>query len=53
MPWVEYFLTLVRAAYDELARDLKSVRDGRGMKTQLVLRAVSQMIGDFSASEIH
>jgi Fic family protein len=53
MPWVGYFLGVVRAAYDEFARDLGELRDGRGMKTQLVLQAISQMIGDFSASDLH
>jgi Fic family protein len=53
MSWVGYFLGLVRAAYDELARDLGELRDGRGMKTQLALQAIGQMIGDFSASELH
>jgi Fic family protein len=53
MPWVGYFLGVVRAAYDEFARDLGELRDGRGMKTQLVLQAISQMVGDFSASELH
>ena len=53
MPWVGYFLSVVRAAYDEFARDLGELRDGRGMKTQLVLQAIGQMVGDFSASELH
>jgi Fic family protein len=52
-PWVGYFLGVVRAAYDEFARDVGELREGRGMKTQLVLRAVGQMLGDFSASELH
>lgn len=53
MPWVNYFLSVVRAAYDEFVRDVGELRDGRGMKTQLVLQAISQAIGDFSASELH
>jgi Fic family protein len=53
MPWVGYFLSVVRAAYDEFARDLNELRDGRGMKTALALQAIDQMIGDFSASELH
>ena len=53
MPWVSYFLSVVRAAYDEFARDLGELRGGRGMKTQLVLQAINHMIGDFSASELH
>ena len=36
MPWVSYFLSVVRAAYDEFVRDVGELRDGRGMKTQLV-----------------
>ena len=53
MPWVTYFLGIVRAAYDEFVRDVGELRDGRGMKTHLVLQALSQMIGDFSVSELH
>lgn len=53
MPWVAYFLAVIRAAYDEFARDLGELRDGRGMKTRLVLQAIGQMIGDFSGSELH
>ena len=53
MPWVSYFLGVVRAAYDEFVRDVGELRDGRGMKTQLVLQAIAQMIGDFSVSELH
>ena len=33
MPWVGYFLGVVRAAYDEFARDVGELREGRGMKT--------------------
>jgi Fic family protein len=32
-PWVGYFLGVVRAAYDEFARDVGELREGRGMKT--------------------
>lgn len=53
MPSVAYFLSVVRAAYDEFAHDLGELREGRGMKTRLVLQAIDQMIGDFSASELH
>ncbi|HVC54388.1 MAG TPA: Fic family protein [Stellaceae bacterium] len=53
MPWVSYFLGVVHAAYDEFARDVGELRDGRGMKTQLVLQAMEHTIGDFSISELH
>jgi Fic family protein len=53
MPWVSYFLGVVRAAYDEFVRDVGELRDWRGMKTQLVMQAIAQMVGDFSVSELH
>jgi hypothetical protein len=52
MPW-RYFLSIVRSAYDEFVRDLGELREGRGIKTQLVLQAIGDMFGDFSASELH
>ncbi len=48
-----YFLGYVRTVYDELARDLGELRDGRGMKTQLVPQVIADMIGDLSTSELH
>lgn len=52
-PWVAYFLSIVRAAYEEFARNVGDIRDGRGVKTQLVLQAITQSVGDFSISELH
>lgn len=53
MPWVHYFLGVVKAAYDEFSERVGDFRETRGMKTQLVLQAIDQTIGDFSISEIH
>lgn len=53
MPWVSYFLSVVNAAYSEFAERVGELREGRGMKTQLVLQSVEQTIGDFSISELH
>lgn len=53
MPWVAYFLGVVRAAYDVFASGVGDIRDGRGAKTRLVLQALDNMIGDFSISELH
>lgn len=53
MPWVSYFLSVVKAAYDEFSERVGELRDGRGMKTQLVLQALDQTVGDFSISELH
>jgi Fic family protein len=53
MPWVAYFLGIVKAAYEEFCERVGDLQDGRGMKTHLVLQAIDQAIGDFSISEIH
>jgi Fic family protein len=53
MPWVAYFLGVVKAAYEEFARGIGEIRDGRGAKTRLVLQAIDGMIGDFSVAELH
>jgi Fic family protein len=53
MPWVAYFLGVVKAAYDEFARGVGDISGGRGAKTRLVRQAIDRMIGDFSVSELH
>jgi Fic family protein len=53
MPWISYFLSVVKAAYEEFSDQVGELREGRGLKTQLVLQAVEQSIGDFSISELH
>jgi hypothetical protein len=53
MPWVSYFLSVVKAAYSEFSERVGELKDGRGMKTQMVLQAVEQTPGDFSISELH
>lgn len=53
MPWVSYFLSIIRAAYGELSEKIGDLRQTRGMKTHLVLQAVDQMMTDFSISELH
>lgn len=53
MPWVSYFLSVVKAAYSEFSERVGELREGRGMKTQMVLQAIEQTLGDFSISELH
>jgi hypothetical protein len=50
---VAYFLSVIRAAYEEFGRNVGDLKDGRGVKTQLVLQAIAQTVGDFSISELH
>lgn len=52
LPWVSYFLSIVKAAYDEFERDVGDIRGTRGAKTKLVLQALEGMLGDFSISEL-
>lgn len=53
MPWVAYFLGVVKAAYEEFALGVGEMREGRGMKTALVLQAIQLMRGPFTVSELH
>ena len=53
MPWVSYFLSIIRRAYADLSERVGDFRGARGVKTQLVLQAIEQYIGDFSISELH
>lgn len=53
MPWVAYFLGIVKGAHDALAQGVGELSSGRGAKTALVLQAISLMRGSFSISELH
>lgn len=53
MPWVSYFLSVVNAAYAEFGDRVGDLKQARGMKTQLVLQAIDQSLGNFSISELH
>lgn len=53
MPWVSYFLGVIKAAYEEFGERVGDFGRTRGLKTQLVLQAVEQLLGDFSISELH
>lgn len=53
LPWVAYFLGVIKAAYEEFERDVGDLREGRGMKTRMVLQAIENIVGDFSISELH
>jgi Fic family protein len=53
MPWVSYFLSIVKGAYSEFSERVGELREGRGMKTQMVRQAIEQTLGDFSISELH
>ena len=52
MPWMEYLLSTILAAYREFEQRLGRVSSGYGSKTDMVLNAIDGFIGDFSLAEL-
>ena len=52
MPWLGYFLSILRRAWRELADRARQVRAGRGAKAELVMHAVRQQTGEFALADI-
>jgi hypothetical protein len=52
LPWVEYLLSTILAAYREFENRLGRISSGHGSKTDMVLNAIDGFIGDFSISDI-
>jgi Fic family protein len=52
LPWTEYFLSTILAAYKEFESRFKRVSTGRGSKTDIVLNAIDSIIGDFGISDL-
>ena len=52
-PWIEYFLTIIRTAYEELGSSVDELKNQRGTKTAFVLQAIGRSVGDFSVAELH
>ena len=52
MPWFNYFLGTVLAAYKEFEERAKNIKPARGAKTELVTQAIDKQIGEFSLSDI-
>jgi Fic family protein len=52
LPWVEYLLSTILAAYREFEGRLGRISSGHGSKTDMVLNAIDSFIGDFSISDI-
>lgn len=52
VPWLEYFLSVVLAAYKELAQRVGAVVARRGGKSQQVKDIIAQMSGPFSKEEL-
>ena len=52
LPWIEYFLSTILAAYKEFEGRFTRISSGRGSKTDIILSAIDNFIGDFTVSDI-
>lgn len=52
LPWIEYFLATILAAYCEFEKRLGTLSSGHGSKTGMVLNAIEGIIGDFTIGDI-
>lgn len=52
LPWTEYFLSTVLAAYGEFEGRFGKVSKGRGSKTDMIRNAVNGFIADFTITEV-
>ncbi len=52
LPWTEYFLSTLLAAYDEFENRFGKVSKGRGSKTDTVKNAIDRFVRDFSLTDI-
>ncbi|MCL4474953.1 MAG: Fic family protein [Nitrospirae bacterium] len=52
LPWTEYALSTILAAYKEFEARFTRISSGRGSKTDIVLNAIDSIIGDFAVSDL-
>jgi len=52
LPWLNYFLSLVRRAYLQFEERAGQVRSPRGAKTEMIVQAVRSQNGEFRITEI-
>lgn len=52
LPWTEYFLSTILAAYKEFESRFTRVSTGRGSKSDIVINAIDNIVGDFSISDL-
>lgn len=53
LPWLGFFLTIVRRAYREFERRAGEMTSAKGAKTVLLLEAIQSYPGEFAAAELH
>ncbi len=52
VPWFNYFLGTVLAAYKEFEEQAGNIKPARGAKTEIVIDAIGKQMGNFSISDI-
>lgn len=52
LPWIEYCLATILAAYREFEARLGKISCGHGSKTDMVVNAIDGFIGEFSISDL-
>ncbi len=52
LPWLNYFLAIVRRAYVQLEERAGRVKSPRGAKTEFVLQAIRSQPGDFRLADL-
>jgi Fic family protein len=52
MPWLEYMISTILAAYHEFEQRLGRLSSGHGSKADMIQNAIDGFIGDFSLSDL-
>jgi len=52
LPWMEYCLSTILAAYKEFEGRFARISSGQGSKADMIMNAIDAYIGDFSISEL-
>lgn len=52
IPWFNYFLGTILAAYKEFDERAEQIKPARGVKTQLITQAIEKQVGEFTLSDI-
>lgn len=52
LPWIEYFLSTILAAYKEFESRIGTISSGLGNKMAMVTSAIDGFIGDFTLSDL-
>lgn len=52
LPWMEYLISTILAAYKEFENRMGRISKGRGSKADIVQNAIDGFIGDFSLSDL-